>query len=99
MKAIANVLKVRLVTTSETLPHEMQNGFRHGRGCPDRHSQRALRPAQAQAARAVVLAPACSRLHLKGFRPRTARVAVASDGETGCATNACGSAEGAARQG
>jgi hypothetical protein len=35
MKVIANVLKVRLVTISETLPHEMQNGFRRGRGCSD----------------------------------------------------------------
>jgi hypothetical protein len=35
MKVIANVLKVRLVTISETLPHEMQNGFRPGRGCSD----------------------------------------------------------------
>ena len=35
MKVVANVLKVRLVTISETLPHEMQNGFRPGRGCSD----------------------------------------------------------------
>jgi hypothetical protein len=35
MKVIANVLKVRLVTISETLPHEMRNGFRPGRGYPD----------------------------------------------------------------
>jgi hypothetical protein len=33
MKVIANVLKVRLVTISEIPPHEMQNGFRTGRGC------------------------------------------------------------------
>jgi hypothetical protein len=35
MKVIAYILKVRLVTISETLPHEMQNGFRPGRGTGD----------------------------------------------------------------
>jgi hypothetical protein len=34
MKVIAYILKVRLVAISETLPHEMQNGFRPGRGTP-----------------------------------------------------------------
>ena len=35
MKVIAYILKVRLVAISETLPHEMQNGFRPGRGTSD----------------------------------------------------------------
>jgi hypothetical protein len=35
MKVIANALNVRLVEISETLPHEMQNGFRPNRGCSD----------------------------------------------------------------
>jgi hypothetical protein len=34
MEVIANnALKARLMTISDTLPHEMQNGFRPGRGC------------------------------------------------------------------